>query len=235
MTCHRGLLADVARRSSGTSASLKLYFRTDGIKAKCLVRRTSCGGYLIMIRPSGLRLLKYSTATCFRQRSLTNRFKSVSAKSVRAAPEFYKNHHLRFSRNKAHPYSIHRSTVISALFNQGGDLRRKDLAYDSLDATTDPFEEVTCENLRRLFQQRGAIELSSPLLLPASDLYEDGYRKPVRLLDAEGTLVQLPFDLNVPFVRQVARDPGLSRLKRWTIGPVYRDQAGLVCPARPSD
>lgn len=62
--------------------------------------------------------------------------------------------------------------------------------------------------------------MDSPLLMPHSQIYAS--RKPVRLLDADGTVVCLPFQLNIPFCRMVARDNTLTRLKRWTIAFVYR-------------
>lgn len=62
--------------------------------------------------------------------------------------------------------------------------------------------------------------MDSPLLMPHSQIY--GARTPVRLLDADGTIACLPFHLNIPFCRMVARDTNLTRLKRWTIAPVYR-------------
>lgn len=62
--------------------------------------------------------------------------------------------------------------------------------------------------------------MDSPLLMPHSQIY--GSRSPVRLLDADGTLACLPYHLNIPFCRMVARDTSLTRLKRWTIAPVYR-------------
>ena len=60
--------------------------------------------------------------------------------------------------------------------------------------------------------------------MPDSSIY--GARSPVRLLDADGTVVVLPFLLNIPFLRMVARDTALTRLKRWTIAPVYRAAPG---------
>ena len=56
--------------------------------------------------------------------------------------------------------------------------------------------------------------MDAPLLHPLSDLYDDD-RKPVKLLDENGAIVQLPYDLTVPFARMVARR-GFDRLKRFT-------------------
>lgn len=66
--------------------------------------------------------------------------------------------------------------------------------------------------------------MDSPLLMPYSTVF--GTRTPFRLLDNEGTVVCLPFQLNIPFCRMVARDASLTRLKRWTIAPIYRISPG---------
>lgn len=108
------------------------------------------------------------------------------------------------------------------------------------------------EKLSRIFRSKGAALLDSPLLMPHSQIYAS--RKPVRLLDADGTIACLPFLLNIPFCeragidavcyaltlavlagRMVARDTSLTRLKRWTIAPVYRSSAaGGVSSALPT-
>lgn len=105
----------------------------------------------------------------------------------------------------------------------------------------DPYAELVREKLSRIFRAKGAALLDSPLLMPHSHIYAS--RKPVRLLDADGTIACLPFLLNIPFCeckisfdieqqiltrfagRMVARDTSLTRLKRWTIAPVYRSSA----------
>jgi translation initiation factor 2-alpha kinase 4 len=41
--------------------------------------------------------------------------------------------------------------------------------------------------------------MDSPLLMPHSQVH--AARKPVQLLDADGTVVCLPFQLNIPFCK----------------------------------
>ena len=95
----------------------------------------------------------------------------------------------------------------------------------------DPFAEIVREKLSRIFRKKGAICMDAPTLMP-DGLSIYGARNPVRLLDADGTVVVLPFLLNIPFLRMVARDLALTRLKRWTIAPVYRTSpGGGVSPA----
>ena len=86
------------------------------------------------------------------------------------------------------------------------------------------------DKLSRIFRQKGAVCMDSPLLMPQSQIYAS--RNPVRLLDVDGTIACLPFQLNIPFCtslfvcfansqltgttgRMVARDASLTRLKRW--------------------
>ncbi|GAA5903646.1 hypothetical protein JCM6882_003009 [Rhodosporidiobolus microsporus] len=126
----------------------------------------------------------------------------------------------------SHSGTTYAQTLISALFNQSDDDRlRKDFSYDfynSQDAKvdTDPYAQLVHDKLSRIFRQKGAVQMDSPLLSPHSNIY--AARKPVRLLDTDGTIVCLPFQLNIPFCRMIARDTSMTRLKRWTIAPVFR-------------
>lgn len=61
----------------------------------------------------------------------------------------------------------------------------------------DPYAELVREKLSRIFRSKGAALLDSPLLMPDNDIFEA--RKPVRLLDNDGTIACLPFHLNVAF------------------------------------
>lgn len=61
------------------------------------------------------------------------------------------------------------------------------------------------DKLSRIFRQKGAVQMDSPLLMPHSQIYAS--RKPVRLLDADGTIVCLPFQLNIPFCASTSFPP----------------------------
>ena len=122
--------------------------------------------------------------------------------------------------------NAHAKQLITALFDQTPEDRlRKDFSYDFYDgagAKEDPYEEIVRDKLSRIFRSKGAVKMDSPLLMPVSDIYLSPSRKPVKLLDADGSVAFLPYQLNIPMCRMVARDPTLSRLKRWTIAPVFR-------------
>lgn len=61
----------------------------------------------------------------------------------------------------------------------------------------DPYLQLVHDKLSHIFRQKGAIRMDSPLLMPTSQVYAS--RKPVRLLDSDGTIVCLPFHLNITF------------------------------------
>ncbi|KAI8850312.1 hypothetical protein BC829DRAFT_165277 [Chytridium lagenaria] len=76
-----------------------------------------------------------------------------------------------------------------------------------------------------------AIEIPSPLLLPASSrshatlespFMAENNKRPVLLLDASGMVVQLPYDLTLPFARHISKIKTLNLLKRYTFSRVYR-------------
>ncbi|GAA5881509.1 hypothetical protein JCM16303_005683 [Sporobolomyces ruberrimus] len=129
----------------------------------------------------------------------------------------------------SHSGTTHAQSLITALFNQSDEDRlRKDFSYDFYDGEgakvdNDPYLQLVHDKLSHIFRQKGAIRMDSPLLMPTSQVYAS--RKPVRLLDSDGTIVCLPFHLNITFCRMVARDSTFIRLKRWTIAPVYRASA----------
>ncbi|KAJ3055078.1 hypothetical protein HK097_011568 [Rhizophlyctis rosea] len=150
--------------------------------------------------------------------------------------EEYISEALRSIVNQNNP--IYYSRLVSSLFSQSTD-RHKDITYeyntkalnaDQLTAlvTTHVYAQVT-----KVLQRHGAIHMSAPLLIPKSDLYYSSAKRPVELLDAGGTLVQLPYDLTVPFARFLARSNTSPNnlnftlpLKRFCIEHVYRVNAG---------
>ena len=116
---------------------------------------------------------------------------------------------------------------MAALFDQPASERKLyDYTFDAgitNSALEDPFAPFVRDQLRSIFGRRGAIELpTSDLLLPLAAIYEGSKHRPKRVVDTEGTVLQLPYDLIVPFCRKVARAP-IARLKRWCVDPVYRD------------
>lgn len=130
---------------------------------------------------------------------------------------------IRLLNQPDHPFS---QGFFPMLFQRPPqDLARRDLAFDFHQADTsraaldDPYNPIVSVHLSQKFRQRGAIPFDSPLLLPKSD----DTRKLVQLLDADGNVVSLQYDTVGAFARMVARDSSLTRLKRFSLQPVFRE------------
>ncbi|KAJ3130344.1 hypothetical protein HK098_002573 [Nowakowskiella sp. JEL0407] len=71
--------------------------------------------------------------------------------------------------------------------------------------------------------RHGAVELEPPIMVPKGGLYDQTNKKPVEYLDTSGTLVQLPFDLTLPFARYIARNSSnITKIKRFSFDRIYR-------------
>ncbi|KAI7870432.1 kinase-like domain-containing protein [Spinellus fusiger] len=132
-------------------------------------------------------------------------------------------------RTIANPNTPYYHKLMSAMFSQSSD-RHKDFTYDyqaqnetSFDPFSPMFHDKIREQMAKVFKRHGAIELSSPLLIPKNDLYEGNWKSPVYLMDSQGLLNQLPFDQTVPFARYISRKKGFPELKRFTFDRVYRE------------
>ncbi|MCJ1393822.1 hypothetical protein MMC18_006698 [Xylographa bjoerkii] len=115
--------------------------------------------------------------------------------------------------------------LLDALFSsrKAEDSSVKDFTYDmavdpNLDSDGLLLQKLVKEKLTEVFRRHGAVETQRPLLLPNSRFYSN---VAARLLDANGTLVQLPYDLTLPNARILARQP-LTIRKTYAFGDVYR-------------
>lgn len=127
--------------------------------------------------------------------------------------------------------SPHYTKMMAALFSQKPDTQAKDYAWDmgtSADSQNIQANDILLQNLVKsrlglVFRGHGAVEVQRQLLLPWSDHYSN--KNVVKLFDPSGTLVQLPYDLTLPYARSIGR--GASFLeKTFTISTVYRDNYG---------
>ncbi|KAJ3216328.1 hypothetical protein HDU67_009679 [Dinochytrium kinnereticum] len=146
------------------------------------------------------------------------------------------------------------SRLLSSLFNQTVD-KHKDLAYDlspemasnilgSSRDTSLATQAVFNSQLYSVFgkihkaalavlQCHNAMEIPAPLLVPASSRAAStsepsislDSKRPVLLLDTSGMVVQLPYDLTLPFARYISKIKTLNQLKRYTFSRVYRPNA----------
>jgi serine/threonine protein kinase len=122
--------------------------------------------------------------------------------------------------------------LVQALFLQQTDIH-KDYAYDyNSNSMFDPLYSLVSSHVhfhaRKVFGKHAALHISTPILIPKSQLAVDCYplKKPAELLDSNGDVVLLPFDLTVPFARSLAQSSEdllpLFPLKRFCIDKSYR-------------
>ena len=124
--------------------------------------------------------------------------------------------------------------LMKELFRQPNDeSNAKDYTYDlgfksSLDPEDSLLQTFVQEKLVEVFRRHGAVEIKRPQLLPSSDYYNE---QAVRFLNSSGKLVQLPYDLTLPFARVIARQSDKEiALKSYYFGPVFREAAANVHP-----
>lgn len=113
--------------------------------------------------------------------------------------------------------------ILSAIFSQSPK-KYEDIAWD-VDSRAAPaanellVQSLVKERLTAIFRRHGAVETTRQMLFPRSQHYRSGA---VRLLDASGNQLQLPFDLTLPNARSISRqDPSLE--KTFAFGTVYRE------------
>ncbi|KAJ1992288.1 eukaryotic translation initiation factor 2-alpha kinase [Dimargaris cristalligena] len=129
-------------------------------------------------------------------------------------------------RTIANPNTPYYNRLMSALFDQFPE-RPKDFTYDfysdvaDLEHTNSVYYDRVHDYLSRIFRRHGAVEVCTPLLMPRLDIY-DQFQKPVHVMDPTGTLVQLPYDLTLPFARYVARNK-IQELKRFSFDKIYKE------------
>ncbi|KAL9026896.1 MAG: hypothetical protein Q9196_004508 [Gyalolechia fulgens] len=77
------------------------------------------------------------------------------------------------------------------------------------------------DHLTSIFRRHGALEVDRPVLIPFSAHYTQHANSVCKLIDGEGTVLQMPLDLTLPNARILAKhqSPGP---KTYTFGEVYR-------------
>ncbi|KAJ8102567.1 kinase-like domain-containing protein [Lipomyces tetrasporus] len=117
------------------------------------------------------------------------------------------------------------SQVRDALFSKSHDLV-KDILYDKTPNAINVDDLVlrgqAKDKLTMIFRQHGAVEVPiHSVVFPKSTVYNVTNR--YQLLDAAGTVLQLPYDLTLPYARMLARvTPAYKR--SFTFGNVYRSE-----------
>ncbi|KAI1106062.1 serine/threonine-protein kinase gcn2 [Jackrogersella minutella] len=117
--------------------------------------------------------------------------------------------------------------VVSALFSAPVE-PTKDYAWDltapTPTATELLYQSAVKEELISVFRRHGAVEASRSSIYPRSPHYSPN-QDIVQLLDQNGTVVQLPFDLMLGHARVLAKHTNSSVVRKsFTFGNVYRDK-----------
>ncbi|KAJ5689097.1 Serine/threonine-protein kinase GCN2 [Penicillium macrosclerotiorum] len=121
------------------------------------------------------------------------------------------------------PNSPDYKKVLSAIFSQSPK-KFEDIAWDMDSHAVPAANELLVQGLVKkkltsIFRRHGAVESTRQMLFPRSQHYSAGA---VRLLDASGNLLQMPFDLTVPNARAIPRQDS-SLEKTFAFGTVYRE------------
>jgi translation initiation factor 2-alpha kinase 4 len=112
--------------------------------------------------------------------------------------------------------------VMSSLFSQPVKQVKEftwDIGTESLGPNDLLLQGQVKEKLISIFRVHGAVEATRPLLFPRSPYYASNV---AQYLDPSGTLLQLPYDLTLPYARIIARQIPATR-KSFAFGNVYRD------------
>ncbi|CAI5729828.1 unnamed protein product [Peronospora farinosa] len=137
----------------------------------------------------------------------------------------------------ANPQGKFFSQLIDALVSQK-PLSHADYTYDHLESIKMRSYEVQLRAktyvrnvLQKVFQRHGAVEISTPLLMPRlseqsfNNITLNAPSNASMMLDGNGVSVSLPFDLTERLARFVARR-NISRLKCFQFDRVYRKSVG---------
>ncbi|KAI0885185.1 serine/threonine-protein kinase gcn2 [Annulohypoxylon maeteangense] len=123
--------------------------------------------------------------------------------------------------------------VVSALFSTPVE-PTKDYTWDmtapSPTASELLYQSAVKEELISVFRRHGAVEAPRSSIYPRSSHYSPN-QDIVQLLDQNGTVVQLPFDLMLGNARVLAKHTNHSRVRKsFTFGSVYRDRRNGAQP-----
>ena len=118
--------------------------------------------------------------------------------------------------------------MMTTLFAQTEDQRIRGLAWDARARDPVPSPEdlrvrdIAKDVVHTIFRSHGAEETHRPVIFDRSNYYTAP--NVVQLLDINGNLLQLPFDLTLPHARQLAKQvPTLPVDKTFVFGHVYRE------------
>uniref|UniRef100_A0A1Q3F239 non-specific serine/threonine protein kinase n=1 Tax=Culex tarsalis TaxID=7177 RepID=A0A1Q3F239_CULTA len=120
----------------------------------------------------------------------------------------------------SNPQSRHYKHLIARCFAQESDTICE-LSYHLDMVPIIPRFDFIKAKIIDLFRKHGAIEVVTPLLTPCTRT--STRENSVKLMTHSGSIVSLPEDLRLPFLRHVALN-GVRFIRRYSIGRVYREK-----------
>ncbi|GKT49171.1 eIF-2-alpha kinase GCN2 [Colletotrichum spaethianum] len=131
----------------------------------------------------------------------------------------------------ADPSSPYYKKMLSTLFSRPLE-QAKDYAWDMHETSPSQADllnqSIVKETLISIFRRHGALECQRTCLYPRSAHYAENV---VRLLDSNGTVLQLPFDLTMGHARMLAKASGTPGVQRtFTFGNIFRDKGDTGQP-----
>lgn len=131
----------------------------------------------------------------------------------------------------ADPSSPYYRKILSTLFARPVEAT-KDYAWDmfaNIPGSTELLNRSIAKNvLISIFRRHGALETTRSSLYPISSHSADNV---VQLLDSNGTVLQLPYDLTMGNARMMAKNANCPVLQRtFTFGSVFRDKQDTAQP-----
>lgn len=125
----------------------------------------------------------------------------------------------------ADPSSPYYRKMLSTLFSRPVEAT-KDFAWDMFATTPSPTELLNQGIVKRelvsIFRRHGALEAPRSAIYPKSSHYSDNV---VQVLDSNGTVLQLPYDLTMGNARMLAKNSNGPIVQRtFTFGSVFRDK-----------
>jgi translation initiation factor 2-alpha kinase 4 len=128
---------------------------------------------------------------------------------------------------------VYYSRVIRALFGQTTDIHT-DFTYDFnattniLNKTFNIYSTMLKQHAMKVFARHGALDVNTPVIVPKTTIVDKLYslRKPAEFIDQNGDVIQMAYDLTVPFARALSQSTESDityPLRRFTIMNVFRN------------
>ncbi|KAF1813189.1 Serine/threonine-protein kinase, partial [Eremomyces bilateralis CBS 781.70] len=126
------------------------------------------------------------------------------------------------------PKSPHHHEMVSAMFAYGPNQKIKDYTWnverthtsEAPDSQMTTLQGFVKKRLVSIFKRHGAVEDPRPATFPYSTHYDSN--SAVKMMDTSGTLVQLPYDLTLPYARCIARSAP-THDRTFAFARVYRE------------